>query len=99
MGKWKKTFNRLGMVLIIAAIIDFIIMMKNGNFTIEVGAYFKYEQINLTSIWSYLINSTTRLFLGGIAFYFMSDFISFLIDFYDKVCEIEKRMFIKNTRE
>lgn len=86
MESWKDTFNFLGKILIVVAVIDLLVAMGMGTFTIE-SKYF--DEISGGLVWAYLTHSTFPLICKGIVLIFVSDFISFLIDFYNKVCEIK----------
>ena len=89
MENWRKIFKGLGWSLISIGIIDFLVALGNENFTVEVGYYYSRDEFSVALAWAYLINSTIPLVGGGVVSLFASDFISFVIEIYDKVCKIE----------
>lgn len=88
-NNWRNVFNVVGWLLIVLAIINLVVSFFNGDFSLPASTYSQYEEVKFPLVWTYITTSTLPTICAGVGCLFSSDFLLFLIDFYDKVCSIE----------
>ena len=90
--KWSSFFTVIGYIVISIAVLDLLIGFGDERFVTEVGFYYTHDEFSAALFWAYLVATTLPATLSGTGLVFAGKFINFVVDFYEKVCEIESKL-------